>query len=64
MADSLTSQRISEILPSVTIDTKQTFLNKWMKKTAENDYLCYDITSVSSYLQINEYIKYGHNRDK
>ena len=63
MADSLTSQRISEILPSLNTDKKQTFLNKWMKKTAENDYLCYDITSVSSYSQINEYIKYGHNRD-
>lgn len=63
MADSLTSQRISEILPSINTDKKQTFLNKWMKKTAENDYLCYDITSVSSYSQINEYIKYGYNRD-
>lgn len=29
----------------------------------EDDYLCYDITSVSSYSLINEYIKYGHNRD-
>lgn len=64
MADSLTSQRISEILPILNTDKKQTFLNKWMKKTAENDYLCYDITSVSSYSQINEYIKYGYNRDK
>jgi len=63
MADSLTSQRISEILPSINTDKKQTFLNKWIKKTVENDYLCYDITSVSSYSQINEYIKYGYNRD-
>lgn len=29
----------------------------------EGDYLCYDITSVSSYSELNEYIKYGHNRD-
>lgn len=64
LAVSLSSQRISEILPSITTDQKQTFLNRWMKKILEDDYLCYDITSISSYSQINEYIKYGYNRDK
>lgn len=59
----LTSQRISEILASITINEKQTFLHKWMKKALENDYLCYDITSVSSYAKCNEYLKYGYNRD-
>ena len=61
---SLTSQRISEILQSIGIDEKQTFLAKWMKAVLEEDYLCYDITSISSYSELNEYIKYGHNRDK
>lgn len=60
----LTSQRISEILSSITSDGKQTFLSRWMNKVLEDDYLCYDITSVSSYSKLNEYIKYGHNRDK
>lgn len=59
----LTSQRISEVLRSITIDGKQTFLTRWMNKMLEDDYLCYDITSVSSYSELNEYIKYGHNRD-
>jgi transposase len=59
----LTDQRISEILSSISIDNKQTFLTRWMKKALEDDYLCYDITSVSSYSELNEYIKYGHNRD-
>lgn len=59
----LTSQRISEILGSITIDGKQTFLTRWMNKTLEDDSLCYDITSVSSYSELNESIKYGHNRD-
>jgi transposase len=63
MVQSLTSQRISELLASITIDEKQTFLSKWMKTILEEDYLCYDITSVSSYSELNEYIKYGHNRD-
>ena len=30
----------------------------------ENDYLCYDITSVSSYGKNNEYTHFGYNRDK
>ena len=61
---SISSQRISEVLRSISLDRKQTFLNKWMHKIFENDYLCYDITSISSYSELNEYIKYGHNRDK
>lgn len=62
--ESLNSQRISEILGSIGIDGKQTFLTRWMNKVLKEDYLCYDITSVSSYSELNEYIKYGHNRDK
>lgn len=61
--DILTSQRISEILRSISTDEKQTFLNRWMKKIVEDDYLCYDITSISSYSELNEYIKFGYNRD-
>ena len=63
LATSLSSQRISEVLLSITTDQKQTFLNRWMKEILEDDYLCYDMTSISSYSQINEYIKYGYNRD-
>src|SRR5271155_4077656 len=64
IGDSLNSQRISEILNAIGIDGKQTFLGRWMDKVLEEDYLCYDITSISSYSELNEYIKYGHNRDK
>ncbi len=60
----LDDQRISEVLRSITTNEKQAFLDKWMKKALEDDYLCYDITSISSYSELNEYIKYGHNRDK
>ena len=63
LAAQLTSQRISEILHSIGTDEKQTFFTNWMSKIAEDDYLCYDITSISSYSRLNEYIKYGYNRD-
>ena len=58
-----TRQRISEILRSISTNEKQTFLNRWMKKIVEDDYLCYDITSISSYSELNEYIKFVYNRD-
>jgi transposase len=61
--EALTSQRISEILPSISFDGQQTFFTRWINSILEDDYLCYDITSVSSYSELNEYIKYGHNRD-
>ncbi len=60
----LISQRISEILRSITTDGKQTFLRAWMNNILEDDYICYDITSVSSYSELNEYIKFGYNRDR
>jgi transposase len=59
----LVSQRISELLRSITEDDRQKFLSLWLKKITEHDYLCYDITSISSYASGNEYVKYGYNRD-
>ena len=59
----LTSQRISELLLKITEDSRQKFLSLWLEKMTEHDYLCYDITSVSSYARGNEYVKYGYNRD-
>jgi transposase len=64
LAASLTIQRISEMLSSIGTDGKQTFLAKWIGNVLEYDYICYDITSVSSYSELNEFIKWGHNRDK
>lgn len=64
LAASLTSQRISEILSFIGTDGKQTFLAQWISKALEDDYICYDITSVSSYSELNEFIKWGYNRDK
>ena len=63
LSNILTSQRISELLKKQTEDERQTFFTKWCEKVSENDYLCYDITSVSSYSELNEYVKYGYNRD-
>jgi transposase len=60
----LESQRISEILGKISTEGKQAFMSAWMDKILEDDFLCYDITSVSSYSELNEYIRFGHNRDQ
>lgn len=62
-AHSLTSQQIHELLSLITEDERQHFQALWLQKIVEHDYLCYDITSISSYARTNEYIRYGYNRD-
>ena len=57
------SQRVSELLQSITEDELQSFFKQWIREVSEKDFLCYDITSVSSYSELNEYVRYGYNRD-
>ena len=59
----LNSQRISDLLDAISEDERQTFFELWGKAIANRDYLCYDITSVSSYSEQNEYVRWGYNRD-
>jgi hypothetical protein len=59
----IASQRISELLAEISEDDRQRFLSLWLAKMTEDDYLCYDISSVSSYSRGNEHIKYGYKRD-
>ncbi len=60
---SIASQRISELLREISEDERINFLAKWLEHVLEEDYLCYDITSVSSYAKHNEYTHFGYNRD-
>ena len=61
--ESISSQRISELLREISEDERQQFLALWLEHILDEDYLCYDITSVSSYARHNEYTQYGYNRD-
>lgn len=63
IAATLTSQNISDILDTITVGTKQTFMSEWLLQNSEDDHLCYDITSISSYCDSNAYIRHGYNRD-
>lgn len=57
------SQRISDFLKEVSEDERQSFFLLWLEYILEKDYLCYDITSISSYARNNEYAHFGYNRD-
>jgi len=57
------SQGVSELLASINEGERQGFFSRWMKSLAEKDALFYDVTSVSSYTEQNEYVRWGYNRD-
>ena len=61
--DVIASQRVSDLLRALSEDSRQRFLSFWLARVVENDWLCYDITSVSSYARHNEYTHFGYNRD-
>lgn len=60
----ISSQKISILLKDISEDERQQFLSLWLRHVLEEDYLCYDITSISSYGKQNEYAHFGYNRDK
>lgn len=61
---SLTSPRISELLKSLNEEKRLEFYRKWAALRTEKEYLALDITSISSYSELIEYVEYGYNRDK
>ena len=61
----LSSQRISELLQELgTRDhDRMSFFRAWARKRAEQECIAYDITSISSYSRLNEFLEFGYNRD-
>lgn len=59
----LTSQRISELLSSISDDKANTFFKEWILRRLNGDSMLFDITSVSTYGKSNIYAERGYNRD-
>ena len=59
----LSSQRISELLPRITSTLQQNFFSKWAHVNNKDDYYAMDITSVSSYSEFIDFVRWGYNRD-
>jgi transposase len=60
----LSSQRMTELLRSITDEKILDFFKSWVKYRTEQEYIAYDITSISSYSEFIELVEYGYNRDK
>ncbi len=59
----LSSQRISELLATMTEQQRDRFYSGWIDQAQEDGYIALDITSVSSYSQLLENVEWGYNRD-
>ena len=60
---SLTSQRITELLTRITPSLQQEFFQKWIEVNKQDEYYVMDITSISSYSEFIEFVRWGYNRD-
>jgi transposase len=61
----LSSQRISELLHDLGKNDHEqmNFFKSWATHRAESEYLAFDITSISSYSTLIDFVEYGYNRD-
>lgn len=57
------SQRISELLADIDEDKRMTFYKKWAALRTEKEYLALDITSISSWSELIQFVEPGYNRD-
>lgn len=63
LGSQLTDQRISELLCRITPTLQQTFFQKWVQHCYGKGYFAMDITSVSSYSEFIDFVRWGYNRD-
>jgi transposase len=61
---SMSSQRISDLLASISELERTAFYESWGKYRSEQEYIALDITSVSSYSELIDDVAWGYNRDK
>lgn len=59
----LTSQRVSDLLASLTHDRANAFFKAWVSRCPKDDTCLFDITSISTYGKGNMLAEWGYNRD-
>lgn len=60
---SLSSQQISQFFTQITETERLAFFERWSNKAIEEEYIAYDVTSMSTYSQSIEKAEWGYNRD-
>lgn len=61
--ETLSSQRISKLFQNITTNDRMEFFKKWGKYRSEQEYIAFDITSISSYSNLIKMVEIGYNRD-
>lgn len=64
LAKAITSQKASEVCKSIVLDQRNKFFKRWIYAREKEEYLAYDITSISSYSTGNDNVEWGYNRDE
>ena len=64
LSKELSSQRISELLVTITQGDRMNFFEHWGEYRCESEYIALDITSISTYSELISAAERGYNRDK
>lgn len=62
-SDRVTNQQVSELFSLLNNTDKRNFFIDWIKKCSSNEYIAYDVTSISTYSNSIAEAEYGYNRD-
>ena len=57
------SKRSSELFASISHESRMRFFRSWINLRSEQEYLAYDVTSISTGASGIDIAEYGHNRD-
>lgn len=60
----ISSQKASETCKSISLTKRSKFFKRWVYAREKEEYLAYDITSISSYSTGNDNVEWGYNRDE
>ena len=60
----LSSAALSRLFSSISMDERMGFFHDWMKQKYSNEYIAYDVSSISSYGKGMDSLEWGYNRDK
>ena len=61
--DSFNDGQCSKLFSSITYEERQQFFKEWVKYRSEQEYIAYDVTSISTHSRNIELAEYGYNRD-
>ena len=61
--ESFNDGQCSKLFASISYEERQGFFKEWVKYRSEQEYIAYDVTSISTYSRNIELAEYGYNRD-